>query len=176
MHTNSLPYRRLAYAVLRGLHFIGMTLFLGVIVADMVIDGYARTQSPTFLADARTLVSVTGVQLPLLGLALMALTGFALTALRYGSRPPAWVVAKLVLTVAIAGNALAFQFPAIRATTHWAAVSAAQSHLVPEYAAAAAREGAFGAANVLMFVLAGALAIWRPAFGRRAPRVMAATP
>jgi hypothetical protein len=46
--------------------------------------------------------------------------------------------------------------------------------VLQEYAAAAAREGAFGAANVLMFVLAGALAIWRPAFGRRAPRILAA--
>jgi hypothetical protein len=179
MHTKSLPYRRLAYAVLRGLHFIGMTLFLGVIVADIVIDRYARTQSATFLADARTLVSVTGLQLPLFGLALLALTGFAMTALRYGSRPPGWVVAKLVLTVAIFGNALAFLFPAIRAAAHWAAVSAAQgqvlpAHVVPEYAAAAAREGAFGAANLVMFVLAGALAIWKPVFRRGASRGLAA--
>jgi hypothetical protein len=178
MHTILRPYRRLAYAILRGLHFIGMTLFLGVIVADIVIDGYAQTQSAAFLADTRTLVSLTGLQLPLLGLALLALTGVAMTALRYGSRPPAWVVAKLVLTVAIFGNALAFLFPAIRAATHWAAVSAEQGHalpghVLPEYAAAAAREGAFGAANLLMFVLAGALAIWKPAFRRGASRALA---
>jgi len=174
MHTNSLPYRRLASAILRGFHFIGMTLFLGVIVADIVIDGYAQTQSLAFLADARALVSVTGLQLPLLGLALLAPTGVAMTALRYGPRPPGWVVAKLVLTVAIFGNALAFLFPAIRAATHWAAVSAEQGHVLPEYAAAAARESAFGAANLLMFVLAGALAIWKPVFRRRASRGLAA--
>jgi hypothetical protein len=95
-------------------------------------------------------------------------TGVAMAALRYGARPPRWALAKLALVVAIFVNAQALLFPAIAEATHWAAVSAEQGRILAEYSAAVGREGLYGAANLLMFLVAGALAIARPALGQRA--------
>ncbi len=167
MQTTSPPWRRPLTLVLRGLHFIGLALFFGVIVADIVVDRYAETQDPSFLGHARVLVSLTSFALPLRGLVLMVVSGVAMAFLRYGARPPAWVVVKLGLAAIIFVNALAFVFPAVGEATHWAAVSAEQGRLAPEFSAALAREGLFGAANLALFLLAGALAIARPTFGRR---------
>jgi len=79
MHTNSI-FRRLTLQVLRGLHFIGQAIFFGVIVGNIAIDRFAETQGPAFLADARTLVSLSSFSLPLNGLALALVTGVAMTA------------------------------------------------------------------------------------------------
>ena len=168
MQTTWSNLRRPLTLVLRGLHFIGLALFFGVIVGDIVIDRYAETQGPTFLANARVLVSLTSFALPLRGLVLTVVTGAAMAFLRFGARPPARVLVKLVLSAAIFANALMLLFPAIDEATHWAAVSAEQGRIPPEFSAAIAREGLFGASNLLMFLLAGALAIWRPRFGRGA--------
>ena len=167
MQTISPRLRRPLTLVLRGLHFVGLALFFGVIVADIVIDRYAETQDPAFLSHARALVSLTSLALPLRGLVLMTMTGVAMAFLRFGARPPAWVLVKLVLTAVIFINALAFVFPAVGEATHWAALSAEQGRVLPEFSAAIAREGGFGAANLALFLLAGALAIARPTFGRR---------
>jgi hypothetical protein len=152
--------------VLRGLHFIGLAIFFGVIVANIAIDRFAETQAPAFLADARTLVSLTSFSLPLNGLALALVTGVAMTILRFGVRPPAWVLAKLVLATAIFINAKAFLFPAIGDATKWAALGATQGQTPPEFFAAVTREGGFGALNLALFLIAGALAIGKPAFRR----------
>jgi len=90
-----------------------------------------------------------------------------MTALRYGARPPAWVLVKVGLTAVIFINALVFVLPEVSEATHWAAVSAEQGRVLPEFSAALAREGLFGAANLAVFVLAGAVAIARPTFSRR---------
>ena len=155
MQTISLRFRRAVLMVLRGLHFLGLAVFFGVILADIVIDRYAEAQSPAFLSDAR-------------GLVLALVTGVAMAALRYGARPPRWALVKLALVVAIFVNAQALLFPAIAEATHWAAVSAEQGQVLAEYSAAVGREGLYGAANLLMFLVAGALAIARPALGQRA--------
>ncbi len=165
MQTISPRLRRPLTLVLRGLHFLGLALFFGVIVADIVIDRYAETQDPAFLSHARALVSLTSFALPLRGLALMVATGVAMTALRYGARPPRWVLVKVGLTAVIFVNALVFVLPAVGEATHWAAVSAVQGRVLPEFSAAVAWEGLFGASNLLLFLLAGALAIARPTFG-----------
>jgi hypothetical protein len=44
MHTNSVTVRRLSLQILRGLHFLGLAIFFGVIVANIAID-----RSPTTL-------------------------------------------------------------------------------------------------------------------------------
>ncbi|MBV8440654.1 MAG: hypothetical protein JO312_08870 [Hyphomicrobiales bacterium] len=119
-----------------------------------------------YVADARTLVSLTSFSLPLNGLALALVTGVAMTVLRFGVRPPAWVLAKLVLATAIFTNAKVFLFPAISDATIWAALGATQSQTPPEFFAAVAREGGFGALNLVMFLIAGALAIGKPALRR----------
>lgn len=167
MQTISPRFRRAALMVLRGLHFLGLAVFFGVILVDIVIDRYAEAQSPAFLSDARVLVSLTSFALPLRGLVLMTVTGVAMAFLRYGARPPAWVLVKFVLSLAIFANVLTLLFPAIDEATHRAAVSAEQARVLPEFSAALAREGLFGAANLLLFLLAGALAVARPTFARR---------
>jgi hypothetical protein len=170
MQTISLRFRRAVLMVLRGLHFLGLAVFFGVILADIVIDRYAEAQSPAFLSDARVLVSLTSFALPMRGLVLALVTGVAMAALRYGARPPRWALVKLALVVAIFVNAQALLFPAIAEATHLAAVSAEQGQVLAEYSAAVGREGLYGAANLLMFLVAGALAIARPALGQRAGR------
>ena len=89
MLTNS-TLRRVALQVLRGLHFLGLAIFFGVIVGEIAIDRFAQTQGPAFLADARTLVMETGLTLPLRRLGLAIVSGLVLAGLRFGARPPAW--------------------------------------------------------------------------------------
>ena len=161
MHTIS-TLRRVALPVLRGLHFLGLAIFFGVIVGEIAIDRFAQTRGPAFLADARTLILETGLTVPIRGLGLAIVSGVILAGLRWGARPPAWVVAKSALAAAIWVNAEVFVFPAVREASRWAALGATRGDIPADFHAALARESGFGALNLCLFLIAGALAIARP--------------
>lgn len=166
MHTKSFNWRRHSLLALRGLHFVGLAVFLGSIIANIAINQSIVADGLPMLANGRTLISLTSRHLVLQGLALMAATGIAMAGLRYGVRWPVWLYAKIACAALIVAISFIFLFPSIDEATRWAGVSAEQNQRVPEFSEWLAREARFGMLNVLLFVSAGALALWRPSFKR----------
>jgi hypothetical protein len=165
MHTIGNQKHGFLMPVLRGLHLIGLAMFLGVIVANIVMNRYALNHGLLLLASARTLISLTS-RVVLQGLALMAVTGVPMAALRYGGTLPAWLYAKMACVALIAANSLLFLLPAIDEATRWAAVSAQHNQPLPDFFIWLAREDRLGITNLLLFVFAGVLALWQPSLQR----------
>ena len=166
MQTNSTPRQHHLLLALRGLHLVGSALFLGPIAANIAIDQYALVHGLPFLANARTLVSLTSHCIVMPGLALMIVTGILMAALCYGVKPPAWLCGKMVCMALIVANSYLFLLPAIHQATRWAAIAAERNQQSPEFFEWLARETRFGIINLLLFVSAGVLALWRPSHRR----------
>jgi hypothetical protein len=161
MQTNLRQTYHFVLQTARGLHFVGLALFLGPIASNILIDQYALTHGLPMLASARILVSLTSHFLVLPGLALMVGSGALMAALRDGVRLPAWLCGKVVCVALIAANSSLFLLPAIHEATRWAAIAAEHNRQFPEFFAWLAKEDRFGMANLLFFVTAGVLALGR---------------
>lgn len=170
MQTNRSTIRRHASLLAKGLHFGGLALFLGTIVSSVVIDRHIEAGELATLAKGRQAVSLISHGLIMPGLGLMALTGIAMSILRYGFRWPRWVFAKTACVVVIAVVAFSFLFPALDSATDWAVRSAQDNLRHPKYATYLARESGFGVVNLLLFLAAGALALWKPSLSPRTNR------
>ena len=75
----------MSYQLLKSLHLLGVTLFLGNIIVTAVWKSLAdHTRAPTVVAYAQRLVGITDVAFTAVGAALIAVTG-PLMASHYGS-------------------------------------------------------------------------------------------
>jgi hypothetical protein len=136
----------------------------------LVIDhetGHAGLQA---LSLGRDLSGSLARALVLPGFLLLAATGIAMTLLRYGRRPPAWVWIKVglnMVTLLIAPRLVAPYLAAARTWAHW---SLAHNQLAPQFLESAARASFYGAVVFTFFLLNIPVAIWKPYASIRFPR------
>lgn len=153
------------------LHFIGLTLSIGGRFADFVIQGAGEQGSLQTLNFSQVLTGQIASRLVAPGFWLMVASGVAMTALRYGRRPPIWVWIKLGLNVTAIVLAIPFVAPALTAARYWAAWSAEHGQLAPQYTESAARAAFFGAIVFTLFLINIPVAVWKPFSRIKAPRI-----
>ena len=93
--------KRNTFRSLLALHFVGLALTIGGRIADFVIEQQTSRSSLQALALGRDLTGTINKGLGLPGFLIIALTGIAMTVLRYGRRPPIWVWIKIGLNLTV---------------------------------------------------------------------------
>ena len=159
----------MAYAVKRQLarvflfvHFVGLTLCLGTIFTNILIERHTRGGSLELLSIGRDLVTLSSHNLIQSGFLITVFSGILITLLRYGLRAPLWTWIKLGLSLVILTMVIFALDPASTAATEWARLSAERGRLVPEYLDSVARAGRYGAAVLLLLLVTAIVAIWKP--------------
>jgi hypothetical protein len=153
---------------LKTAHLVGLTLFLGSIPAHIVLGrlamAHADVAAAVALLEAKHAATLV---LTLPGLALSVATGLALLLANRGLLRTAWLRAKLVLVALVALNGALVLTPVGAAMAERASHAGSMDELRAALAPLAARESAFGAANLAMALAAVALAVARPRLRRR---------
>lgn len=153
------------------LHFIGLTLSIGGRFADFVVQGAGEHSGLQALNFSQVVTGLIARQLVAPGFWMMVVSGIAMTALRYGRRPPIWVWIKVGLNVTAIFLATPFVAPALTAARYWAAWSAEHGQLAPQYTESAARAAFFGAIVFTLFLINIPVAVWKPFTKINAPRI-----
>lgn len=148
--------------IIKGLHLLGLILFLGSILTFIMISVLAGGADPATLAFARRII-LTGTQcMTMPGAVLAVSTGLLLAACRRRAPWPMWLKLKLMISILVLANASWVVMPAVMRATSIAVRATVTGQLDPGYYTAYARESVFGAFNVLLILLLGTLAIWKP--------------
>lgn len=153
------------YRILKILHLLGLTLFLGSVLGHIVAGiGAGDPGSASFLF-AREEIALATRALTLPGLLLAILSGIAMA--RLGRLSPVrqrWLAAKALLTAVVAVNALLFVVPSgdralagARALLHGEAGATAAGVL-----SAVGVESVAGAVNILLVLAIVALGVAKP--------------
>ena len=119
--------------VLLLVHFVGLTLSLGTIFTNVLIERHTGSGSLEQLSFGRDLVNLSSQYLIQSGFLIMVFSGILLTLLRYGIRAPFWAWLKLGLSVVIFAVVIFALDPARSVATEWAHWSAQHGQLAPEF-------------------------------------------
>jgi hypothetical protein len=150
-------------------HLIGMAVFFGGRFADFVVERKTEGSDLQMLAFGRDLSGAIGRGLMLPGFLTMLVTGIAMTIIRYGKRPPAWVWIKVALNATAFFVVSPFVAPALTAARNWAHWSAEHGQLAPQFLQSAAQASFYGAIVFGLFLLNVPVAVWKPMFSLRKP-------
>jgi hypothetical protein len=161
--------KRHAMRALLTIHLIGMAVFFGGRFADFIVERKTEGTSFQTLAFGRDLSGAIGRGLMLPGFLAMLITGIAMTVIRYGRRPPAWVWIKVALNATAFLVVLPFVAPALAAARSWAHWSAEHGQLAPQFLQSAAQASFYGAIVFGLFLLNVPVAVWKPVFSPRRP-------
>lgn len=161
--------KRHSMRTLLTIHLIGMAVFFGGRFADFVVERKTEGTSLQMLAFGRDLSGAIGRGLMLPGFLAMLVTGIAMTIIRYGKRPPAWVWIKVGLNVTAFFVVSPFVAPALAAARSWAHWSAEHGQLAPQFLQSAAQASFYGAIVFGLFLLNVPVAVWKPVFSLRRP-------
>lgn len=153
--------------LLKVLHLLSVAGFVGTLAVALLMGAAAESAMPTSAVPVREAIAGVSNQIALPSLIAMVLTGMLLIISSPALIEARWVWAKAVLGLAVGAVTLGFFLPAV------------------DLAAAAARDGSFGAPSfealrlaldaewiygwiaVALSVLATAIAVWRPRLGGR---------
>jgi uncharacterized membrane protein len=155
------------HRILKVAHIIGLAVFLGSIPGHIVLGALGDpVADPTGFALLMHAKHVNVVVLTIPALVFTALTGAAL-AWRRRLSPAAhrWLGVKVVLVGLIGVNGALVLRPLSAEIARMAAEAAAGGIVPAAIASLAARESAFGAANLAMVVAVIALSVARPRLG-----------
>jgi len=167
----SAKIKRNLFRSLLTLHFISLAVSLGARSADFVIEQQTGHSSLQLLAFGRDLTGTVARSLVLPSFLTLIVTGITMTILRYGRRPPAWVLIKLALTVVALVVVSPLVAPALTAARQWAHWSAEHDQLAPEFLHNAARASFYGAIAFALFLANIPVAVWKPILSARRPQV-----
>jgi hypothetical protein len=161
--------KRNVFRALLTLHFIGLTLVIGVRFASFGIEHATSTGSLLFLSWGRDLMGALALSLTLPGFLLTIASGVGLVILRYGKRVPRWVWAKVALTTMALAMAVTLVRPALEGSRNWARWSAAHGQLAPQFAHSLSQVSVYGGIVFTLIVLTIPVAVWKPVlvFGMR---------
>jgi hypothetical protein len=164
-------FRRNATRALLVLHFIGLTLVIGIRFANFGIEHATTHGSLQSLAWGRDLMGVLARSLTLPGFLLTIATGIGLVIVRYGKRVPRWVWAKVALTTVALAMAVIFVGPALEAARKWAHWSLEHGRLAPQFQGSLAQVSLYGGIVFTLILLTIPVAVWKPALasGMRKP-------
>ena len=82
-------------------HFLGLTLSLGAIFTNIMVERHTRGGSLEMLSIGRDEVTLSSRNLIQTGFLITVFSGIAVTLLRYGLRAPLWVWIKLGISVIV---------------------------------------------------------------------------
>ena len=142
------------------LHFVGLVIFLGSIFTFIVISALTKNASLENLAFGRKIISTGTDVLTLPGMWILVITGILMGYKKYGLKSQFFIFKFFVVTLVIL-NAHFLIVPAAHDATEIASRSLAAGHLLSEYGAAYMRESIFGAANILLAVIAAVVGVWK---------------
>lgn len=143
-------------------HYLGLILFLGSIFLYILISGLTSHNSLENLVFSRQIIRTGTLFLTIPGLGLVLLSGLVMTGKYYGFGKYRWLNIKQFLTLLILVNSLFLILPAASEALQLAKQSMEQGILLPSYQSAYQREAVFGATNVLLSLIAMAVAVWKP--------------
>lgn len=159
----------MSYAIKRQLtrvflfvHFLGLTLSLGTIFTNILIERYTAAGSLELLSTGRDLVTLSSHSLIQTGFLATVFSGILVALLRYGIRAPLWAWIKLGISIVIFTTVIFIFDPAGTATTEWARWSAQHGHLAPEYLESLTRSRRLGLFVLSLFLITTIVAIWKP--------------
>lgn len=148
---------------LKLIHFIALALFLGSILAWIVLSETGPA-APALLAQTRQYIHIGTWALTVPGLWLMLISGLLLGYRRYGPRNRFFQL-KLGLTLLILLNASFVVVPAVDMANQLAQAAlleGAGGELGADFQAATLREAIGGGLNILLIVITAAVGVWRP--------------
>ena len=163
---SSARFKRHAFKTLLFLHFIGLTLVIGVRFANFAIEYATSSGSLQFLAEGRDLMGLLSKTLTAPGFWLTIVTGVGMVLLRYGRKVPGWVWGKVALTVAGMALALTKVAPALEAARRWAHESAEQGHFLPQLHFSLSQAALYGGMAFALILLTIPVAVWKPSVPR----------
>jgi hypothetical protein len=159
------------YRLLKSVHLLGLTLFLGSIFSHIVAGAAGGVIGGVGFLAARAEIDAATRALTLPGLIIAILSGIGLALLSPARR--AWMGVHAALAAAIALLAAAVIVPAGRAAFSGTAALAQGQGNVDHVRAALMTEHVAGAVNILLTLAVLALGVYKPAlrlFARRNPR------
>jgi hypothetical protein len=139
-------------------HLIGLIMFLGSILAFVVISSSIAGANLEQIAFGRKIISAGTNVITLPGMWALAITGIWMGYKRYDLRQR-FMQIKLLIVILVVINAYCFTVPAVASATEIALRSLSQGQLQPEYKAAYMQESVFGALNVLLTIIASAIGV-----------------
>jgi len=143
-------------------HFIGLTLCLGTIFTNIMIERHTASGSLEMLSLGRDLVTLSSHNLIQTGFLIMVFTGILVTLLRYGIRAPLWAWIKLGLSAVVLILVIFALDPASSVATEWARWSVEHGQLAPQYLNSVARAGRYGVIVLALLLVTTFVAIWKP--------------
>jgi hypothetical protein len=151
-------------------HFLGLTLSLGAIFTNIIVERHTRGGSLEMLSIGRDLVTLSSHNLIQTGFLIAVFSGILLTLLRYGVRAPLWVWIKLGISVIVLTVVIFALDPAGVAATEWARWSAEHGQLAPQYLDSVTRSGRYGIVVLALLLVMMTVAIWKPAWSGLRPK------
>ncbi|MDD3557776.1 MAG: hypothetical protein PHW27_04310 [Melioribacteraceae bacterium] len=146
--------------ILKLLHFIGLTIFLGSIITFVVISNLIEGASLENILFGRNVISARTFLLTLPAMWLIAVTGIWMGYKKYGIKNRFFQL-KFFLILLIVLNAHFLVTPAVTLATELATQSYEQGNLLSSYYDAYMKESIFGAINVLLTITAAVIGVWR---------------
>lgn len=148
--------------LLKLLHLLGLSAFLGSILAFIVASQIAQGMPLQSLATLRAFVDAGTLALTLPGMWLVAVTGLAGAMMRGSLFSEGWLLIKQGLMLLIILNAHFIVVPAVFEVSRLAVEGASSGALPAGYASAYLRESLAGGANIALALGAAALGVWKP--------------
>lgn len=142
-------------------HVLGLVMMLGSILTFLVVSTVIQGGSVESVALGRRIISAGTNVSTLPGMGVLAASGIWMGLRLHGARSRFFQL-ELLLLVLIALNGAVFVAPSVSEATELAVRSLAHGTLLPEYAAAYARESTFGAVNVALMLAAAVVRVWKP--------------
>lgn len=165
------PLKRHSMRALLTVHIAAMAVAIGGRVAVSAVEHGTEADGLHSLALGRDLAGTIGRGFVLPAFFVMIVSGIAMTVLRYGKRPPAWVWIKSAVTAIAFLVASPLVAPALASARYWAHWSADHGQLAPQFQESAARASFFGAIAFLLFLVNIPVAVWKPVFAFRWQRL-----
>lgn len=157
--------------LVKALHLLGVAMFLGSILGHVTlgfIPGAKEDPATALVARQAIELATSGLTMP--GLLLLLVTGSAmLLHARHGLLARRWMMLHALAGLLILLNAIFVLYPTGQALLETALRVAAGDWPMARLQALEGREAAFGAANLLLSLLALFVAVLKPGLGRPAP-------
>lgn len=156
------PFRRLKMRqVLKLLHYIGLTMFLGSVLMFIIIAGTTSHENLDALLVTRQIILYGEYFLTLPGIVIVLITGIVMTSKYYSFFQLRWLNIKQVSILLISLNAIFFLYPYANELLDLTRQSIQEGKLLPEYAVIETKEALAGAVNILLILLSMVAVIWR---------------
>ncbi len=153
--------------LLKLLHIAAAIGFVGTVAVSLLLAAVADTSTPLAFAATRRAILLAAENIALPSLVVLLLTGMLLVVKQPLLIDARWVWAKALIGLAVGAIALLAVQPAVSRAAQLAQLATEGMPALEPLAAALRAERIGGLLNLALSLLAMALAVWRPPFGRR---------